>query len=64
MYISNSSKIALKFSFNIVDKFQKLGRELGFQGEALQDFVKQQHTYEKAERAAERDLERDRIEAE
>ena len=41
-----------------------MGSDLGFEGEALQDFVKQHHAYERAECAAERDLERDRIQAE
>ena len=45
-------------------KFQKLGRELVLEGEALQDFVQQQHDYERAEHAAERDLESDRCETE
>ena len=36
----------------------------GYAGEKLQDFVKQQQDYERGERIAERELERDRIVAE
>ena len=38
-----------------------MGRDLGYAGEKLQDFVKQQQDYERGERIAERELERDGI---
>ena len=38
-----------------------MGKDLGYGGEKLQDFVKQQQDYERGERIAERELERDRI---
>ena len=41
-----------------------MGKDLGYAGETLQDFVKQQQNYEKGERIAERELKRDRIAAE
>ena len=41
-----------------------MGKDLGYAGEKLQDFVKQQQDYERGERIAERELERDRIAAE
>ena len=37
------------------------GFRLRYEGEKLQDFVKQQQDYERGERIAERELERDRI---
>ena len=40
------------------------GKDLGYAGDKLQDFVKQQQDYERGERIAERELERDRIAAE
>ena len=40
-----------------------MGKDLGYEGEKLQDFVKQQQDYERGERIAERELERDRIAA-
>ena len=40
-----------------------MGKDLGYAGEILQDFVKQQQDYERGERIAERELERDRIAA-
>ena len=38
-----------------------MGKDLGYEGEKLQEFVKQQQDYERGERIAERELERDRI---
>ena len=38
-----------------------MGKDLGYEGEKLQDFVKQQQDYERGERIAVRELERDRI---
>ena len=40
-----------------------MGKDLGYAGEKLQYFVKQQQDYERAERIAERELERDKIAA-
>ena len=41
-----------------------MGKDLGYTGEKLQDFVKQQQDYERGERITDRELERDRIAAE
>ena len=41
----------------------QIGKDLGLKGEKLQDFVKQQQEYERGERIAERELERERIAA-
>ena len=40
------------------------GKDLGYEGDKLQDFIKQQQDYERGERIAEKELERDRIAAE
>ena len=40
-----------------------MGKDLGYEGEKLQDFVKQPQDYERDDRHAERELERDRIAA-
>ena len=45
----------------IMDRLIQMGKDLGYEGEKLQDFVKQQQDYERGERIAERELERDRI---
>ena len=37
------------------------GKELGYKGQALQEFVKQQQDIERSERLAERELEKDKI---
>ena len=58
MYISNSIKIAWKFAFIIMDRLQKLGRDLGYEGKDLQDFVAQENKRERDERAAEREIEK------
>ena len=44
-----------------MDRLIQMGKNLGYEGEKLQDFVKQQQVYEKGERLAEREFERDRI---
>ena len=46
-----------------MDKLIQMGKDLGYKGEKLQDFVKQQLDYERGERIIERELERDRIAA-
>ena len=46
-----------------MDRLIQMGKDLGYAGEKLQDFVKQQQDYERAERIAERELERDKIAA-
>ena len=43
---------------------QKLGRELGYEGKDLQDFVAQENKHERDERALERDIEKAKIVAE
>ena len=47
-----------------MDRLIQVGKDFGYAGEKLLDFVKQQQDYERGERIAERELERDRIEAE
>ena len=44
-----------------MDRLIQMGKDLGYEGEKLQDFVKQQQDYERGERIAERELERDMI---
>ena len=61
MYISNSIKIARKFAFIIMDRLQKLGRDLGYEGKDLQDFVAQENKRERDERAAEREIEKAKL---
>ena len=46
-----------------MDRLIQMGKDLGYAWETLQDF-KQQQDYERGERIAERELERDRIAAE
>ena len=46
-----------------MDRLIQMGKDIGYAGEKLQDFVKQQQDYERGERIAERELERDRIAA-
>ena len=47
-----------------MDRLIQMGKDLGYEGEKLQNFVKQQQDYERGEKIAERELERDRIAAE
>ena len=47
-----------------MDRLIQMRENLGYEGEKLQDFVKQQQDYERGERVAEGELERDRIKAE
>ena len=47
-----------------MDRLIQMGKDLGYAGEKLQDFVKQQQDYERGKRIAEMELERDRIAAE
>ena len=54
----------VNFYVKIMDRLIQRGKDLGYEGETLQDFVKQQQDYERGERIAERELERDRIAAE
>ena len=46
-----------------MDRLIQMGKDLGYEGKKLQDFVKQQQDNERGERIAERELERDRIAA-
>ena len=48
---------------SIMDRLIQMGKDLGYAGEKLQDFVKQQQDYERGERIAERELEKDKIAA-
>ena len=47
-----------------MDRLQKLGRDLGYEGKDLQDFVAQENKRERDERAAEREIEKAKIAAE
>ena len=47
-----------------MDKLIQMGTELGYEGQALQQFVKQQQDIERSEKLAERELEKERIAAE
>ena len=46
-----------------MDRLTQMGKDLGYAGQKLQDFVKQQQDYERGERIAERELEWDRMAA-
>ena len=46
-----------------MDRLIQMEKDLGYEGEKLQDLVKQQQDYERDERIAERELERNRIAA-
>ena len=41
-----------------MDRLQKLGRDLGYEGKELQDFVAQENKRERDERATEREIEK------
>ena len=47
-----------------MDKLIQMGKELGYEGQALQEFVKQQQDIERSERLAERELKKEKIAAE
>ena len=47
-----------------MDKLIQMGKDLGYEGQASQQFVKQQQDIERSERLAERELEKERIAAE
>ena len=47
-----------------MDKLIQMGKELGNEGQVLQEFVKQQQDIERSKRLAERELEKERIAAE
>ena len=47
-----------------MDKLFQMGKELEYEGQALQEFVKQQQDIERSERLAERELEKENIAAE
>ena len=44
-----------------MERLVQMRKELGYEGNALQEFVKQQQDDERAERHAEREFERDKI---
>ena len=44
-----------------MDKLIQMGKELGYEGQALKEFVKQQQDIERSERLAERELEKEKI---
>ena len=41
-----------------MDRLQKLGRELGYEGKELEDFVAKENKRERVERGAEREIEK------
>ena len=47
-----------------MDRLQKLGRDLGYEGKDLQDFVTQENKRERDERAVEREIEKAKIASE
>ena len=47
-----------------MDRLQKLGRDLGYEGKDLQDFVAQENNRERDERVAEREIEKAKIASE
>ena len=47
-----------------MDRLQKFGRELGYEGKELQDFIAQENKRERDERAVEREIEKAKIAAE
>ena len=47
-----------------MDRLQKLGRDLGYEGKELQDFVAQENKRERDERAVEREIEKAKIASE
>ena len=54
----------VSITLSTMDKLIQMGKELGYEGQALQEFVKQQQDIERSERLAERELEKERIAAE
>ena len=54
----------VSITLNTMDKLIQMGKELGYEGQALQEFVKQQQDIERSERLAERELEKVKIAAE
>ena len=54
----------MSITLSTMDKLIQMGKELGYEGQALQEFVKQQQDIERAERLAERELEKERLAAE
>ena len=54
----------MSITLSTMDKLIQMGKELGYEGQALQEFVKQQQDIERSERLAERELEKERIAAE
>ena len=48
-------------TLSTTDKLIQMGKELEHEGQALQEFVKQQQDIERSERLAERELEKDKI---
>ena len=54
----------MSITLSTMDKLIQMRKELGYEGQALQQFVKQQQDIERSERLAERGLEKERIAAE
>ena len=56
--------MSITLTYQVLDKLIQMGKELGYEGQALQQFVTQQQDIERSERLAERELEKERIAAE
>ena len=54
----------MSITLSTTDTLIQMGKELGYEGQALQEFVKQQQDIERSERLAERELHKERIAAE
>ena len=55
---------SVSITLSTTDKLIQMGKELGYEGQSLQEIVKQQQDTERSERLAERELEKERIAAE
>ena len=51
----------MSITLSTVDKLIQIGKELGYEGQTLHEFVKQQQYIERSDRLAERELEKDKI---
>ena len=54
----------MSITLSTMDKLIQMGKELGYEGQALQEFVKQQQDIERSERLAEGELGKEKIAAE
>ena len=54
----------MSITLSTTDKLIQMGKELGYEGQALQEFIKQRQDTERSKRLAEREMEKERIAAE